>query len=67
MRDAVKARFWEVLISGELDPERSGLAVAWWSTRGGREMVLYGRESEEELKMMSGALPVENRVRESKL
>ncbi|KAF1997149.1 hypothetical protein P154DRAFT_579267 [Amniculicola lignicola CBS 123094] len=68
MRESVKARFWEVLVSGEMDPERSGSAVAWWGTRGGREMVLFGRESEREgMKMMSGALPVEGVVRESKL
>ncbi|KAF2477452.1 uncharacterized protein BDR25DRAFT_274597 [Lindgomyces ingoldianus] len=68
MREAVKARFWEVLVSGEMDPERSGSAVAWWGTRGGRERVLYGREMERErLKMMSGALPVERTPRESKL
>ncbi|KAF2270090.1 hypothetical protein CC78DRAFT_485911 [Lojkania enalia] len=68
MREAVKARFWEVLVSGEMDPERSGCAVAWWGTRGGRELVLFGRENgSEDLKMMSGALPVERTVRESKL
>lgn len=63
MRETVKARYWEVLVSGEMDAERSGTAVAWWSTRGGREMVLYGREAVDEV-MMSGALPVEGRVRE---
>ncbi|KAJ4298277.1 hypothetical protein N0V90_006177 [Kalmusia sp. IMI 367209] len=68
MRETVKARYWEVLVSGEMDPDRSGSAVAWWGTRGGREMVLYGREVEQEsLKMMSGALPPEGTPRESKL
>ncbi|KAF2794382.1 hypothetical protein K505DRAFT_275302 [Melanomma pulvis-pyrius CBS 109.77] len=68
MREAVKARYWEVLVSGEMDPERSETAVAWWGTRGGREMVLYGRERErEELKMMSGALTAKGIPRESKL
>ncbi|KAI4691967.1 uncharacterized protein J4E84_002935 [Alternaria hordeiaustralica] len=66
MRENVKARYWEVLVSGEMDAERSGVAVNWWTTKGGRERVLYGRE--EQLDMMSGALPVEERhVRESKL
>ena len=66
MRENVKARYWEVLVSGEMDAERSGVAVNWWTTRGGRERVLYGRE--EQVDMMSGALPVEERhVRESKL
>lgn len=69
MRETVKARYWEVLVSGEMDAERSGVAVNWWTTRGGRELVLYGRESvHAELSMMSGALPVEQRtIRESKL
>ncbi|PSN74667.1 hypothetical protein BS50DRAFT_480896 [Corynespora cassiicola Philippines] len=67
MREAVKQRYWEVLVSGEMDPERSGSAVAWWGTKGGREMVLYGRESHREDMMMSGALPAEPRARESKL
>ncbi|EDU42459.1 conserved hypothetical protein [Pyrenophora tritici-repentis Pt-1C-BFP] len=57
MRENVKARYWEVLVSGEMDAERSGVAVCWWTTKGGRERVLYGRE--EELDFMSGALPVE--------
>jgi hypothetical protein len=68
MRETVKARYWEVLVSGEMDAERSGVAVNWWTTRGGRELVLFGRESVHEEMMMSGALPVEERrVRESRL
>jgi hypothetical protein len=68
MREAIKARYWEVLVGGEMDPERSEAAVAWWGTRGGRETVLYGRERERDgLKMMSGALPARGIVRESKL
>lgn len=67
MREVAKRRFWEVLVSGEMDPERSVVAVNWWSTMGGRERVLYGRE--EGVGWMSGALPVEEdrKVRESKL
>ncbi|KAF1961714.1 hypothetical protein CC80DRAFT_401317 [Byssothecium circinans] len=67
MREAVKQRYWEVLVSGEMDPERSSCAVAWWGTRGGRESVLYGRESGFGDKMMSGALPPGEPLRESKL
>jgi hypothetical protein len=68
MRETVKARYWEVLVSGEMDAERSKVAVMWWTTRGGRELVLFGREGLDEMSMMSGALPVEERnVRESKL
>lgn len=44
MREFCKARFWEVLESGEMDVDRSAVCVAWWTTRGGREMVLLGRE-----------------------
>lgn len=62
MRESVKARYWEVLVSGEMDAERSGVAVNWWTTRGGRDLVLFGRESlDEQMGMMSGALPVEER------
>ncbi|KAF2751143.1 hypothetical protein M011DRAFT_394980 [Sporormia fimetaria CBS 119925] len=67
MRDAVKARFWEVLVNSEMDPERSGIAVAWWTTKGGRERVLFGREDEGEKYMMSGALPVDENRKTSKL
>ena len=62
MRDVTKRRFWEVLVSGEMDSERSGVAVAWWTSKGGLEAVLYGRERlAEGDKMMSGALPAEGR------
>ncbi|KAF2634799.1 hypothetical protein P280DRAFT_523778 [Massarina eburnea CBS 473.64] len=67
MRDAVKARYWEVLVSGEMDPARSSCCVAWWGTKGGRESVLYGRENGFGNKMMSGALPAATPLRESKL
>ena len=68
MREAVKARYWEILVSGEMDPEQSACAVAWWGTRGGREMVLFGREDDmAATNMMSGALPLEGTARESKL
>lgn len=35
-------RFWGALSNGEMDVERAHFCVTWWSTRGGREMVLYG-------------------------
>ena len=54
MREVCKQRFWEVLVNGEMDPERSQVAVVWWGTRGGREAVLFGPQAQEE--MMSGAL-----------
>jgi hypothetical protein len=68
MREVIKARYWEILVSGEMDAERSACAVAWWGTRGGRDMVLFGRQDDvAALKMMSGALPVEGVPKESKL
>jgi len=56
MREHCKARFWEVLESGEMDVERSAVCVAWWSSRGGRESVLFGREPGDEGPFMSGGL-----------
>lgn len=66
MREHCKEHFWHILVGGgELDPERSRVCHAWWSTAGGKEWVLYGRREEEEVEkgkggeeaMMSGALP----------
>ena len=54
MIQACKQRFWEIL-SGEMDVERAALCVAWWSTGGGREMVLFGSEKASG-PFMSGAL-----------
>ena len=56
LRAPVRKRLWEVLESGELDVERSTMAVSWWYARGGREMVLgLDRVVESEI-VMSGAL-----------
>ncbi|KAK3985550.1 putative PEX8 peroxisomal biogenesis factor 8 [Cladorrhinum sp. PSN332] len=61
MRETCKRRFWDVLVSGEMDVERSAIGVAWWGTKGGREAVLYGDEmggnKKEQKWLMSGALP----------
>lgn len=54
LREPVKERFLEILVSGELDVERAATGVAWWGTRGGRELIL-GASAEPA--MMSGALP----------
>ena len=54
MREHCKARFWDVLEGGEMDVERSALCVAWWSTKGGRERVLFGDANGGPF--MSGAL-----------
>jgi hypothetical protein len=63
MKEICKKRFWEILVSGEMDPERSEICVAWWETRGGREVVLYGPDDGTFL--MSGAL--QNEHKEAKL
>jgi hypothetical protein len=57
MRELCIKRFWDILVSGEMDPERSQICVAWWETRGGREAVLYGPG--EQGHYMSGALQPE--------
>lgn len=54
MKEYCKARFWDVLESGEMDVERSAVCVEWWSTRGGRERVLFG--DMERGPFMSGGL-----------
>ena len=58
MREFCKARFWEVLESGEMDVDRAAVCVAWWTTRGGREKVLFGQERPDIANgpYMSGAL-----------
>lgn len=42
LSDIVRDRFWEVMSNGEMDLERSAVCLAWWTTRGGREVVLGG-------------------------
>ncbi|KAB8079015.1 hypothetical protein BDV29DRAFT_111151 [Aspergillus leporis] len=69
MRAVCVERFWEALSSGEMDVERACYCVAWWSTKGGRELVLIGNdpgtaESDHQGPYMSGAVAPE---RESKL
>lgn len=54
LRETVKKRFWDILVSGDMDVERAAIGVSWWGTKGGRELVLYGRSPEPP--MMSGAL-----------
>jgi hypothetical protein len=63
MQKHCQARFWESLSSGEMDVERAALAAAWWTSRGGREMVLYGDEPpNEDEYLMSGALLQESKL-----
>jgi hypothetical protein len=66
MREHCKEHFWHALVGGEMDPNRSGVCHDWWSSRGGRELLLFGRDaSDEDDARMSGALPDE--AREHKL
>ncbi|KAF9871705.1 peroxin 8 [Colletotrichum karsti] len=57
LRQPVRDRFWEVLVSGEMDVERATIGVAWWTTKGGRELVL----GEQQVPVMSGAIMDEGR------
>lgn len=60
MQDVCREHFWQAFVGGAMDPERSRLCHAWWSTGGGRERVLDDREEgEEQTALMSGALPNE--------
>jgi hypothetical protein len=64
---ACRGRFWEVLNNGEMDIARAQSCVMWWTTRGGREMVLDGKSfgvddgglgaKPTDPPLMSGALP----------
>ncbi|KAH8176283.1 peroxin 8 [Sarocladium implicatum] len=54
LRQPVKNRFVDVLVSGELDVERAAIGVAWWGTQGGRELVANSGVSQPAV--MSGAL-----------
>ena len=57
MRSYCVEHFWRVLVAGEMDPDRSELCHAWW-TSGGRDDLLLGpKPKEDQLYMMSGALP----------
>lgn len=45
MRQVCLDRFWEALSGGEMDVDRAHCCVAWWSTQGGRELLLFGAQS----------------------
>ena len=55
MLQACRQRFWEAMSSGEMDVERAAVCVAWWTTNGGREMLLFGA-GEDRGYYMSSAL-----------
>lgn len=37
-----QARFWEMISSGELNPDHAVIAINWWTTKRGREVVMNG-------------------------
>lgn len=55
-RNECQKRFWDVLSSGEMDVQRAAVCVAWWSSLGGRELVLQGDQMPEQIYEMSGAV-----------
>lgn len=61
-RNECQRRFWEALSSGEMDVERAAICVAWWTSHGGRELVLYGGEASDPPFQMSGALQEESKL-----
>lgn len=61
-RRGCQQRFWEILSNGEMDVERAAACVYWWSSRGGRELVLHGELPDEEEYTMSGALQLEGKL-----
>ncbi|KAF9893424.1 hypothetical protein FE257_010736 [Aspergillus nanangensis] len=73
MRHACVERFWDALSSGEMDVERAHYCVTWWSTKGGRELILMGNELEQadatdsDGPYMSGAVGAIEPERSSKL
>jgi hypothetical protein len=56
MREYCKKHFWETLVGGEMDPERSQICVRWWTSRGGRESLLELGHPLDAEHVMSGAL-----------
>ncbi|KAK5050560.1 hypothetical protein LTR84_003841 [Exophiala bonariae] len=55
-------RLWEALSNGEMDVDRAAACVAWWTSRGGREHIVFGAPPEEQEYTMSGALPLEAKL-----
>ncbi|KAJ0415593.1 hypothetical protein BJY00DRAFT_293151 [Aspergillus carlsbadensis] len=59
MRKVCVERFWDALSNGEMDVERAHYCVTWWSTMGGRDLILFGAEGsqgEEQGAYMTGAV-----------
>ncbi|GAB7340108.1 hypothetical protein MBLNU457_6594t2 [Dothideomycetes sp. NU457] len=62
-KEHCRRHLWDTMTNGSMDSERSQICVAWWTTQGGREAMMF-EEQRRDLVMMSGALPD---ARETKL
>ena len=63
MLQVCKQRFWDIMSNGEMDVQRATVAVTWWTTRGGREWVLFGDEQvDNDPYMMSGGLQQDSKL-----
>ena len=49
-----RERFWDVLSNGEMDVNRAAVCVAWWGTKGGRDMIMFGRDHQAEGRAPNG-------------
>lgn len=61
-RQQCQQRLWDALSNGEMDVERAAACVAWWTSRGGREHVMFGEQPAEQEYTMSGGLQFDNRL-----
>ena len=49
MKHKCRQRLWEVLTNGEMDIGQATVCVAWWTTQGGRNMILQTPEGEAQV------------------
>lgn len=55
-REHCKKHLWDMIVGGEMDPERSQICVRWWTTNGGRESLIFGETKNDQRYLMSGGL-----------
>ena len=61
-RQMCTQRFWQLLSDGEMDTERAALCLTWWTTNGGREMVLGNPDLGQGGPFMNGGLQEHSRI-----
>jgi hypothetical protein len=61
-RQQCERRLWDTLSNGEMDVERAACCVAWWTSRGGREHVMFGDSGLDQEYAMSGALSADSKL-----